>query len=122
MAIPGAAGGLTHVGLAWRVYDWSGRRVIGHDGLTMAQMSFLRIDPEAGLAVCLLTNSDNAPALAQSIISEVFEFHAGVAIPAPPTPAPGVEWADLPDVERHLGRYARAGVCSTSPSKAREPC
>lgn len=110
VAIPGAAGGLTHVGLAWRVYDWSGRRVIGHDGLTMAQMSFLRLDPEARLAVCLLTNSDNAPALAQSIISEVFEFHTGVGIPAPPSPAPDVEWAALPDAARHLGRYARAGV------------
>ncbi len=108
--IPGAAGGLTHVGLAWRIYDWSGRRVIGHDGLTMAQMSFLRVDPEAGLAVCLLTNSENAPALAQSLISEVFEFHTGVGIPAPPAPASGVEWADLPDAARHVGRYERAGV------------
>jgi CubicO group peptidase (beta-lactamase class C family) len=110
VAIPAAAGGLTHVGLSWRIYDWSGRRVIGHDGLTMAQMSFLRIDPEAGLAVCLLTNSDNAPALAQSLISEVFEFHTGVGIPPPPAPAPGVEWTDLPDAAGHLGRYERAGV------------
>jgi CubicO group peptidase (beta-lactamase class C family) len=110
VAIPGAAGGLTHVGLAWRVYDWSGRRVIGHDGLTMAQMSFLRIDPDARLVVCLLTNSDNAPALAQSILSEVFEFHTDVTMPAPLRPASEVEWSDLPDADRHLGRYARAGV------------
>jgi CubicO group peptidase (beta-lactamase class C family) len=110
VAIPASPGGLTHVGLAWRIYDWSGRRVIGHDGLTMAQMSFLRIDPEAGFAVCLLTNSDNAPALAQPMISEVFEFHTGVSVPPPPAPAAEVAWADLPDTDRHLGRYERAGV------------
>jgi CubicO group peptidase (beta-lactamase class C family) len=108
--IPWAAGGLTHVGLAWRIYDWSGRRVIGHDGLTMAQMAYLRIDPQARLAVCLLTNSDNAPALAQSIVSEVFEEYAGVPMPVPAGPAPGIEWSDLPDAGRHLGRYERAGV------------
>ena len=110
VAVPASAGGFTQLGLAWRIYDWSGRRVIGHDGLTMAQMSFLRLDPEARLAVCLLTNSDNAPALAQSLLSEVFEFHTGTRLPAPPSPAPGVEWSDLLDVARHLGRYERAGV------------
>ena len=84
--------------------------MIGHDGLTMAQMAYLRVDPEARLAVCLLTNSDNAPALAQSILSEVFEHHTGAGMPAPPVPEPGIEWSDLPEAPGHLGRYERAGV------------
>jgi CubicO group peptidase (beta-lactamase class C family) len=83
---PGGAGGVTDLGLAWRLYDWSGRRLFGHDGTTISQLAFLRIDPEARLAVCLLTNSANGPALFDEIASEVFTHHVGVA--APPAPEP----------------------------------
>jgi CubicO group peptidase (beta-lactamase class C family) len=110
VVIPAASGGLTHVGLAFRIYDWSGRKVFGHDGLTMAQMSYLRIDPEADLAVCLLTNSDNAPALSERIISDVFEHHTGVRMPPAPRPSEGVDPRHLPGVAEHVGRYERAGV------------
>jgi CubicO group peptidase (beta-lactamase class C family) len=83
---PGGAGGVTDLGLAWRLYDWSGRRLFGHDGTTISQLAFLRIDPEARLAVCLLTNSANGPALFDEIASEVFTHYVGVA--APPAPEP----------------------------------
>lgn len=101
---PGGTGGLTGVGLTWRVYDWSGRKLIGHDGTTISQLAFLRIDPEARLAVCLLTNSGNGPALFEPLASEVFTHYTGVAHPEPPQPI------DQPVDDRHVGRYERAGV------------
>jgi CubicO group peptidase (beta-lactamase class C family) len=105
VSVPGTASGPMEVGLGWRLYDWSGRRVFGHDGATISQLAFLRIDPEARLAVCLLTNSANAPALFESVVSEVFEHHVGVRVPPAPQPVEGV----TPD-DRHLGRYERAGI------------
>jgi CubicO group peptidase (beta-lactamase class C family) len=92
------------VGLAWRIHEWGGRRLVGHDGATLGQRAFLRIDPEARVVVCLLTNSPEAPALYQQIVSEVLEEYVGVRVPEPPAP---VDVAPhLP--ERHVGRYERA--------------
>lgn len=105
VSVPGTASGPMEVGLSWRLYDWSGRRIFGHDGATISQLAFLRIDPEARLAVCLLTNSANAPALFESLVSEVFEHHVGVRVPPAPQPVEGV----TPD-DRHVGRYERASV------------
>lgn len=49
---PGAA-----IGLGWRVDRWDGQAIIGHDGDTVGQSAYLRIDPQARVAACLLTNS-----------------------------------------------------------------
>ncbi|WBQ03061.1 serine hydrolase [Kribbella sp. CA-293567] len=105
VAFPAGVGGMEAIGQAWRLYNWSGRELFGHDGQTIAQLAFLRIDPEARLAVCLLTNSVNAPALFDQLVSEVFTHHVGVAVPPPPEP--------LDDVfagREHLGRYERASI------------
>ncbi len=40
--IPGIATGVTEVGLSWRLADWDGRRVYGHDGSAIGQNAFLR--------------------------------------------------------------------------------
>ena len=100
----GGIGGFVDLGLTWRIYDWDGRRIFGHDGSTISQTAFLRIDPEARLAVCLLTNSGNGPALFPPLASEVFGEYAGVAHPAAPEPT------DLPTDDRPVGRYERASV------------
>jgi CubicO group peptidase (beta-lactamase class C family) len=104
---PGGIGGWTDIGLAWRLYDWQGRRLFGHDGETISQLAFLRIDPEARIAFCLLTNSGNAPALFEELATEVFSTHAGVGVPPGPEPtaAAGTGFGD-----EHLGRYARESV------------
>jgi hypothetical protein len=49
---PGSA-----IGLGWRLSRWGNRTIVGHDGDTIGQSAYLRIDPEAGIAACLLTNS-----------------------------------------------------------------
>src|SRR6185436_15129589 len=33
----GGVGGFTDLGLAWRIYDWDGRPLFGHDGSTISQ-------------------------------------------------------------------------------------
>ncbi|MET9276211.1 serine hydrolase domain-containing protein [Kribbella sp. NPDC003557] len=104
--VPYAAGigGFVDLGLTWRIYDWGGRRLFGHDGSTISQLAFLRVDPEARLVMCLLTNSGNGTRLFEPLASEVFTEYAGV--PHPPAPQP----IDGPVDDRHAGRYERASV------------
>jgi CubicO group peptidase (beta-lactamase class C family) len=100
----GGIGGFIDLGLTWRIYDWDGRRIFGHDGSTISQTAFLRVDPEARLIMCLLTNSGNGTRLFEPLASEVFQHHVGVSHPAAPQPVDG------PVDERHVGRYERASV------------
>ncbi|TCC23447.1 serine hydrolase domain-containing protein [Kribbella speibonae] len=104
--VPFAAGigGFVDLGLTWRIYDWGGRRLFGHDGSTISQLAFLRIDPEARLVMCLLTNSGNGTRLFEPLASEVFTEYAGVAHPPAPQPI------DVPVDDRHTGVYERASV------------
>ncbi|GAA1509736.1 serine hydrolase domain-containing protein [Kribbella lupini] len=107
VGVPGGTGGLAEIGLTWRLYDWQGRRLFGHDGETISQLAFLRIDPEARIAFCLLTNSGNAPALFEELATEIFSAHTGVGVPARPEPAAAAETGAG---DRHVGRYARESV------------
>jgi CubicO group peptidase (beta-lactamase class C family) len=97
-------GGFVDLGLTWRIYDWDGRRLFGHDGSTISQLAFLRVDPWERLIMCLLTNSGNGTRLFEPLASEVFTEYAGVEHPPAPQPI------DLPVDDRHAGRYERAGV------------
>jgi CubicO group peptidase (beta-lactamase class C family) len=92
------------IGLGWRLHHWGGRRIVGHDGGTIGQTAYLRIDPQARVAACLLTNSPETRSLFERLFSEVFGTCAGVTVPPGPKPAP--EPVDL-DLERHAGRYQR---------------
>jgi CubicO group peptidase (beta-lactamase class C family) len=104
--IPGA-GDPAAVGLGWRLHPWGGRRIFGHDGGTIGQTAYLRIDPEARLVACLLTNSPQSQSLFQRLFSEVFGAYAGVTVPPTPGPEAGLT---IPDLERHAGRYERASM------------
>ncbi|MFF1820324.1 serine hydrolase domain-containing protein [Kribbella sp. NPDC058245] len=102
--VVGGSGGFADLGLAWRFYDWDGRSLFGHDGSTVSQLAYLRVAPEARLAVCLLTNSGNGDSLFATVATEVFTHYLGVAPPPPAEPVDG------PIDDRHVGRYERAGV------------
>jgi len=102
-SLPGSA-----VGLGWRLSRWGDRTIIGHDGDTIGQSSYLRIDPEAGVAACLLTNATESESLYRQVFSEVFGTLTGATMPGPPGPAPASPrdgWA--PDLGRHAGHYER---------------
>lgn len=93
-------------GLGWVRFDWNGHRLIGHDGSTIGQSAFLRILPDQGLAVTLLTNGGNATKLFETLFREIFAEYADVPMPPPLTPPP-----DPPtvDIGGYLGTYERAG-------------
>ncbi|GAA3623943.1 hypothetical protein GCM10022267_07560 [Lentzea roselyniae] len=94
-------------GLGWIRFGWDGQRLVGHDGNTIGQSAFLRLLPEQGLAVTLLTNGGHTRELYLDLYREIFAELAGVAMPRPPEPAdapPAVDHA------RYAGRYERASV------------
>ena len=115
-AIPEFSAPGSAIGLGWRLGRWGDRMIIGHDGDTVGQSAYLRIDPEAGVAACLLTNAAESEALYRAVFNEVFGAMAGAAMPAPPRPAPprpalaGAVPAGTvgnADLERYAGRYER---------------
>jgi CubicO group peptidase (beta-lactamase class C family) len=107
-SIPTFAESAAAVGLGWRLSRWDGQPVIGHDGGTIGQSAYLRIAPEARVAVCLLTNTSQAQSLYEGLLAEVFGSVAGLHMPAGPEPADGLATltTEIP-VERHAGRYER---------------
>ncbi|MET0233513.1 MAG: serine hydrolase [Kibdelosporangium sp.] len=92
-------------GLGWFRCDWSGDRLIGHDGNTIGQAAFLRLLPSQDLAVTLLTNGGNAHGLYEDLYREIFAALAGVTMPAPLSPPAEPVTVDL---DRHVGTYERA--------------
>jgi hypothetical protein len=95
-------------GIGWIRFGWDGRRLIGHDGNTLGQAAFLRVLPDQGLAVTLLTNGGNTRDLYEDLYRELFAELAGLEMQRPLTPP--VEPAEV-DITPYLGRYERAGVC-----------
>jgi CubicO group peptidase (beta-lactamase class C family) len=94
------------IGLGWRLHHWDGRRIFGHDGGTIGQTAYLRIDPQTRVAACLLTNSPESRSLFERLFSEVFGAYSGVTVPPGPQPAPSGRLPHL-DLQRHAGRYER---------------
>ncbi|MDR1213895.1 MAG: beta-lactamase family protein [Propionibacteriaceae bacterium] len=99
---------LTGMGQAWGLgYEIDADQptlVVGHDGNTIGQAAFLRIVPEAGLAIALLTNGGDPYQLFSQTVSVLlrdligFEQELWPAPPAQPTAA------DF-DFRPCLGRY-----------------
>ena len=97
----------SHWGLGWILMTWSGQQVYGHDGATIGQGAFLRIVPDKGVAVCLLTNGGHARELFVDLYNEILGELAEVQLPPrlePPAESPGI------DLAPYVGRYARESV------------
>ena len=77
-------------GLSFERFDWHGATLFGHDGATLGQTAYLRVLPQAGLAVALLTNSTSSYGLFRPLFVEIFDELAGVKMPdelrLPPAP------------------------------------
>ncbi|MCK6065094.1 MULTISPECIES: serine hydrolase [Microbacterium] len=94
-------------GLGWIRFDWNGDRLYGHDGNTLGQAAFLRIHPESGVAVTLLTNGGNTRDLYEELYREIFAELSGLDMSHPVTvPAEPVEV----DFAPFVGTYERASV------------
>jgi hypothetical protein len=88
-------------GLGWALMDFDGHKVIGHDGGTIGQYSFLRVSPEKRFAVALLTNGGDALSVYDEMVSEVFS--AAIRRREPERPPPD---SDLRiEHARYVGRY-----------------
>jgi hypothetical protein len=94
VAVPsgGVGTSASHWGLGWELFEWGGRRVIGHDGGTIGQIAFLRAVPDAGVAIVLLTNGGDVMGLFRDVFAPLLAEAAGVTLPAelppPATPLP----------------------------------
>ncbi|GGD89215.1 serine hydrolase domain-containing protein [Paenibacillus nasutitermitis] len=105
-------------GLGWSLYDWEGVFGFGHDGATIGQYSYLRVVPEAGIAIVLLTNGGGAYQLYTSLFQELLNELAGVKIPdsfRPPEKPVSV------NVKPFLGTYKREGSAITITERGGEP-
>ncbi|WP_165960817.1 diaminopropionate ammonia-lyase [Actinocrispum wychmicini] len=94
------------IGLGWAISEWGGRLVHGHDGGTIGQKSFLRIVPDAGVVVCLLTNGGRTEELYRRFLGEFLADVCDLSIP------PAVEPPATPvtvDEQVHVGVYERWG-------------
>ncbi|WP_217181798.1 serine hydrolase [Streptomyces sp. AC495_CC817] len=94
-------------GVGWILFDWNGRRLYGHDGNTIGQAAFLRVLPDEGVAVTLLTNGGNAHDLYLELFEEIFSEVADVHLPEEIAPPAEPYVADF---SPHFGVYDRAGV------------
>ena len=94
-------------GLGWELFDLPGQAVIGHDGNTLGQASFLRVVPDRGLAVVLLTNGGDPYGLYHDVVGHLLEDLAGVQITA--LPVPPADPAEV-DATRYVGTYANRMV------------
>lgn len=94
-------------GLGWILFGWNGARLIGHNGGTIGQSAYLRVLPERGLAVALLTNGGHARDLYDELYREAFA-EVGVDMPAALQPPEPSELAPpRVDTSRYVGVYER---------------
>ena len=94
-------------GLGWIRFDWNGARLYGHDGNTIGQAAFLRVHPESGVAVTLLTNGGHTRDLYGDLYREIFAELSGVRMQEPVQPP--AEPIDV-DLTPFVGTYERASV------------
>ncbi|MEV5714824.1 serine hydrolase domain-containing protein [Amycolatopsis mediterranei] len=90
-------------GLGWSLFDAPGGKVVGHDGGTIGQSAFLRVAPEHGVAVALLTNGGDTIAVYAEVVGHVLRELTGIELAAPPTPDPA---APRVDASRYVGEYS----------------
>ncbi|WP_344875605.1 serine hydrolase domain-containing protein [Allokutzneria multivorans] len=75
-----------HWGLGWALPDYGGPLVIGHTGRTAGQRAFLRVVPEAGVAVAMLSNGGDVFPVFEKVFGHLLRELAGVVQPALPVP------------------------------------
>jgi CubicO group peptidase (beta-lactamase class C family) len=90
-------------GLGWELFDTPQGTVIAHDGGTIGQAAFLRVVPEADVAIAMLTNGGDVFGLFGDTVARLLTELTGVMLPERPVPPAEPEQVD---VSRYVGRYA----------------
>ncbi len=90
-------------GLGFERFDTPDGAIIGHDGSTIGQNAFLRMLPEAGVAIALLTNGGDTMSLYHEIVGQVLEQLTDMTLPALPLPPSDPQPIDA---GRYVGTYS----------------
>jgi len=102
---------LGHLGTSWGLgferFDAPSGALVGHDGNTIGQSAFLRIVPDAGVAVALLTNGGNAGLVFRDVVGHALRELTDRSLPDEPLPP-----SDPPpiDASPYVGTYANSSV------------
>ncbi|MBB6550384.1 serine hydrolase domain-containing protein [Nonomuraea rubra] len=101
--LPRLAGMGTAWGLGWEIEEHDGQTVVGHDGGTIGQAAFLRVAPEHGVAIALLTNGGDVFGIFTDVLAHLLKELTGVTLPG--RPVPPAEPRTI-DPTPYLGRYS----------------
>ncbi|MBN6038238.1 serine hydrolase [Amycolatopsis sp. 195334CR] len=88
------------------VCDWHGETVYASDGSTIGQNARLRLLPDSGTALVLLTNGGPRESFHRKVFTEVLTELGLVTVPELPAPDPSLEL----DPARYEGVYERPGT------------
>jgi CubicO group peptidase (beta-lactamase class C family) len=94
-------------GVGWILFDWDGHPVYGHDGSTLGQRAYLRIIPEANLAVCFLTNGGEQGKAFDQLCREIVRDIVGIEKPVTPSLPDSPPTLDL---SKYTGTFGRLNV------------
>jgi CubicO group peptidase (beta-lactamase class C family) len=102
---------LGHLGTSWGLgferFDLPTGDLVGHDGNTIGQSAYLRLVPDAGVAVALLTNGGKAGLVFRDVVGHALRELTGRTLPdepLPPSEPPRI------DASRYVGTYASSSV------------
>jgi CubicO group peptidase (beta-lactamase class C family) len=90
-------------GLGFELFDTPTGPIVGHDGSTIGQNAFLRMVPEAGVAVALLTNGGDGISLYRDVVGHVFTELTDTELPELPMPPDEPERIDA---GKYVGTYS----------------
>jgi len=90
-------------GLGFERFDTAHGEIIGHDGSTIGQNAFMRMVPEAGVVVVLLTNGGDTLSLYHEVAGHVLAELTDTELPPLPTPPANPERIDA---SRYVGTYS----------------
>jgi CubicO group peptidase (beta-lactamase class C family) len=93
--------GATGWGLGWILQNLDGHKVVGHDGGTIGQYSFLRVSAQKRVAVALLTNGGDATGVYKDMFGALFADAIGRHEPELPPADPKLRI----DAARYVGHY-----------------
>ncbi|WP_120004818.1 serine hydrolase domain-containing protein [Nesterenkonia muleiensis] len=94
-------------GLGWEIDETPAGRMVSHDGSTIGQNAFLRVIPELGIAVTLLTNGGDVMAIYRELFDILFEKLSGKKLLKPlPVPEGEPALVDEQTAARFLGTYS----------------
>lgn len=88
------------VGITWMLRERSGKRLAGHGGGTMGQISLLTLVPEEQFAVVVLTNADEGGEITLDATTRALEAYCGIEDPEPESVARATE-----ELHEYAGRY-----------------